>query len=638
MPEAIPGHPQNLIPASKNNAPFKIAIPFHTSMSDGDAIQLMLDDAPVNVPPLEVAELGGEFVREFPADLAHGIYNVTYEVKDPGGNVVAGTPQIKLRIDRVAPGGTRMPTLVFAPEVIAQGITRDKLVPNASGDPVLKVTLPDYFGMEDFDEVKPHYRATSGGAELIIAGAQKIVPAGGAGTDLELEIPLAGLQAMNDGVRWFGYTLTDLAGNISSGRADEVELAVVISDAPVDADLALPDIALFSDDGLISEADARTPVRVRIPQIPKALGGDEVIFYLGTSSTSRLRIDTADLAKPFVLEFDLPYDFVANGGGTGSPQRYTDEGYYEIYRGVTHMASSGANPVAVDITVAPGPDPNPGTPENELLRVLTVVADSGATDIIDSTDLEKDAKVIIPFFADTATPPGDNDYLRERDVITVYWNGVALADRYTIAAGDELAKLDLQVTATSAEMKAGRPGMRPVHYTVTRAVSTTPPVNNVALAFAKDVQVISMDLLPGGPGGLPAAEFTERTPASNSLNKAQLEDGTPFRVLLDYANVAVGDKIKLTLQGYYGMTGSGTPTPNTTLVLDYDLTEDDMQHLPGGPVKVHDFDIAVSYFSKKWVLEPVGRGSVTAVYSIDGEYGEGGPSTSIFVRIYAVDL
>lgn len=91
----------------------------------------------------------------------------------------------------------------------------------------------------------------------------------------------------------------------------------------MDGDLDLPDIALFSDDNLISEADARTPVHVKIPEIPKAAAGDEVIFYLGTSSTSRLRINTADLGNPFVLEFDLPYAFVANGGGTGAPQQYS---------------------------------------------------------------------------------------------------------------------------------------------------------------------------------------------------------------------------------------------------------------------------------------------------------------------------
>lgn len=108
-------------------------------------------------------------------------------------------------------------------------------------------------------------------------------------------------------------------------------------------------------------------------------------------------------------------------------------------------------------------------------------------------------------------------------------------------------------------------------------------------------------------------------------------------MLLDYANVAEGDKISLTLQGYEGFTGAGTETPNTKLELDYTLTRDDIQ-LPGGPVKHHDFQIPASYFSKKWVNEPVGQGSVTAVYSIENAYGTGGPSTSVFVRCYALDL
>ena len=302
------------------------------------------------------------------------------------------------------------------------------------------------------------------------------------------------------------------------------------------------------------------------------------------------------------------------------------------------MATSGPNPVLVDITIPAGPDPDPDTPENDLLRVVTVEADSGAVDIIDNADLQHDAKVLVPYFADTtAIPPADSDYLQADDVITVYWGGTALADRKTILAGDIAAKTPLEITATSAEMKAKGPGVKAVHYTVARATPGTPSATNEALSFAKDVQVISLDLLPGGPGGLPAAEFTERRQPGNSLNKTQLQDGTPLQVLLDYANVAEGDKISLTLQGYEGFTGAGTETPNTKLELDYTLTRDDIQ-LPGGPVKHHDFQIPVSYFSKKWVNEPVGQGSVTAVYSIENAYGTGGPSTSVFVRCYALDL
>ncbi|MBD8595946.1 hypothetical protein IFT75_21265 [Pseudomonas sp. CFBP 8758] len=638
VPDAISGHPQNLIPANKNNSPFRISIPNHTSIVVGDVVRLILDNVPIDVPAVDAAEVGNGYIREFDATLAHGVHQVTYELEDGGGNVIRGNPPIPLRIDREAPGGTLMPPLIFAQDVEDEGVTLDKLVAGTSGGLVLKTLLPDYYGMEDGDIVKPHYRLLAAGSELLIVSAEKVVPVGGAGEDLELEIPLAALQAMNDGERYFGYTLTDVAGNVSRGRADDVALIILVSSAPVDGDLDLPDIALFSDNGLISEADARTPVHVKIPEIPKSVDGDEVIFYLGTSSTSRLRISTADLGKPFVLEFDLPFDFVANGGGTGSPQRYTAEGYYEVYRGTVKMATSGANPVLVDITIPAGPDPVPGTPENELLRVVTVEADSGAVDIIDNADLQEDAEVIVPYYADsTATPPGDVDYLQANDVITVYWGGTALANRRTILASDLAAKSPLKITATSAEMKAKGPGIKAVHYTVARATSGTPSATNVALSFAKDVQVISQDLLPGGPSGLPAGEFTERRQAQNSLNKAQLQDGTPFRVLLDYDQVAEGDEITLTLQGYYGLAGSGVETPNMKLDLSYTLTRDDIQ-LPGGPVKHHDFLIPATYFSKKWVNEPVGQGSVTAVYSIENAYGTGGPSASVSVRCYALDL
>jgi hypothetical protein len=145
-------------------------------------------------------------------------------------------------------------------------------------------------------------------------------------------------------------------------------------------------------------------------------------------------------------------------------------------------------------------------------------------------------------------------------------------------------------------------------------------------------------LLPGGEAGLNAGTFTEVN-AQNALNKAavQSDGGTEFRVMLDYENVALGDDIVLTLQGYNTMDGTGTETPNTLLTLPYKLLQTDLPDSNGGPAKYHDFFITTGYFAGKWNQPPQGRGSVIAKYTIKNDKGTAN-ATEQLVIVAVIDL
>lgn len=142
------------------------------------------------------------------------------------------------------------------------------------------------------------------------------------------------------------------------------------------------------------------------------------------------------------------------------------------------------------------------------------------------------------------------------------------------------------------------------------------------------------DRLPGGAGGLPEGEFAERN-ASNGLNKALVQSGggTPFRVGLDYLNVALNDRITLRLQGHDNLQGTGAETPNTAHSDVYVVQEEDLP-TEEEPVKFHDFLIPTSYFAGKWHSQVQGRGSVVGSHTIANAEGAAqAPSVMVIVAV-----
>lgn len=625
---------QGLVSKVNSERDIVVHIPYEDYFYDGDLMTLFLDDTPYAVAELGAGDSQPWITRVLPNSgtdlLEEGRYTVTYQVEDFAETKFIGAPRQPLRIDRTAPGGTTLPLIAFAEDAVEHGVTVHSLV-----DGFLVASVPDWYGMEDLDIIEPYYAEDPfDGAALYISAANTTVPLGGAGKDIEVKIPEAELRKIGDGPVWFGIVLRDQAGNVSTTRLQPIPLTLILEGAPIDTDLSAPIIARHDDDDLINEADARHPVEIQIPCFDKAEAGDTIIFYIGDAPTQPIPIDASEVANNPVLIFDLDYAlFVEAGAGA---ERYTVDAYYELYRGTALLATSPRpNAIDVDITTPGGIDPNPETPENENLRSAKAVGKSKQDNYIDQDDILTDATVSVPWFA-KAEDGTDRTYLAEGDILTVKWGAVTLADTHTVNKTDLTNEQPLEFIAEPSEMASGGVNQILISYTVSREQAIGP--TNTSLSPSQTVTVVSAALLPGGPAGLVTGSFTEAN-AQNALNKAMVQSngGTPFRVMLDYDNAAVGDRITLTLQGYYGLDGSGLTTPGTDLVLPpdppYRVTAEDL----GGAAKYHDFLIETAYFAGKWDVLPIGRGSVTAKYIIENDFGIANAPPQL-VRVAVTDL
>jgi hypothetical protein len=635
LPNVIPDNVDGLLLRIHADNDVAVHIPYEAFFNEYDPIELIVGDGYLAVEPINPADQRPTIIRHLPGPLAEGRYTVTYQVASGvDWNIYEGYPAQPLRIDRTAPGGAAIAGLEFSQQVIDFGVTAADLV-----DDMLCVDVPAWTGMEGGDWVEPYYQLNPlTGASFSISSADQQVAVGGAGHRLTLGIPRAQLLAMGDGVRWFGYVLRDLAGNASALRPVPVPVNVRLLDIPIN--LRPPRIARYEDDGVISEADARGPVEVIIPGFDKASPGDEIVFVLGSARSARLRINEDDVNQDPIMAFSIAYAMVASGGGAGAPERYSAEAYYEVYRGTELLATSPLpNSVMVDIATPAGPDPDPATPINESLRLATVRGASGVDNVISATDTLHTATVFIPFHADNqASPPVGRAYLEVDDVIKVRWGELELSATLTIDDGHLNRGAPLEITATSAEIISQGPGSKAVSYSVSRAIAgTSAPVFNTSFADQQSVAVASADSLPGGPGGLPSGDFTERN-MYDVLSRPIVESdgGTPYRVILDYLNVALSDRIAISLQGYANDEGTGVETPNTAHSDVYVLQEDDLP-TEEAPDKFHDFLIPTSYFAGKWAGSIQGRGSVVGRHTIENVEGAV-DAPPIMVRVVVTDL
>lgn len=625
---------EGLLPKTAADSDIVVQIPYLNFSTPGDLVTLFLDGTPYVVDEVGVGDGPSWITRVLPNSGANlipeGRYTVTYLMDDGLGNVFNGAPRQPLRIDRTPPGGHTLPVIAFDEDAVEHGVTIHSLVGG-----YLVATVPDWFDMEDFDIVEPYYlKSPVIGTAVFIPSANAQVPEGGKGRNVEVKIPEAALREIGDGPVLFGIRLRDLAGNESVTQGLSRPLTLILEGAPVDTDLSKPLIERFEADGVIDEADARHPVEVQIPGFNKAEGDDTIIFHLGGVHTQPIPIEAAETGDNPILTFDLDYAlFVLAGAGA---ERYNVDAYYELYRGTALLATSPRpNLVEVDITTPGGIDPNPETPENESLQPATALGTSEIPNRISQSDISDDAKVLVPWYAIDSSGT-DFEYFKEDDIVTVQWGRVTLAGTHPINPTDLAARKPLELRATSAEMVSAGGGERQVSYTVSRQQGTGPV--NASLSPEQSVEVISADQLPGGPGGLDAGIFTEVN-EYGALDRERVEShgGTPFRVMLNYVNVAQDDEITLRLQGYHTVVGVETPTPDMALELRHTVVTADLPDPTGGPAKYHDFLIPTAYFAGKWLPPSQGRGTVKANYTIKNNSGTGN-ALEQSVRVAVTDL
>ena len=374
----------------------------------------------------------------------------------------------------------------------------------------------------------------------------------------------------------------------------------------------LPDVIAGNGEGLLLRADADRDVLVYIPYESFFHKGDQLMLVLDGNPVPVDPINPSDEPPAIVRRLPGP---LAEGRHTVNYE-VLDENY-ETHSGFPEQ------PLRIDRTA-------PGGTAVASLEFSQQVIDHGVT----PGDLVADLL--------TATLPAWAG-MEEGDWIEPYYqsdplsgSNSTLSSAYRQVQSDELGGT-LTIGIALEQLLAMGDGVRWFGYVLRdlagNASAIRPPAAPLTLMLAGNPE----DRLPGGAKGLAEGDFAEKN-ASNALNKALVQSGggTPYRVKLDYLNVALDDRISLQVQGYDSLEGTGAQTPDTYFSDLYVLREEDLP-TEEEPDKFHDFLIPTSYFASKWTTPVQGRGSLMGHHRIENTAGAA-QAPAVMVRVAVADL
>lgn len=314
-----------------------------------DTLQLLIDDQLVG-DKVELAAFGTEDIIEIvlraldrPLDtlvdrrLVKINYRVTYE--SGTGDTEDGPSDQSFITDIIPPGQNSIGELTFDPGVITRGVTPDDLIDDGAGNRYLRAIVSGYSTAAIGDWVRG--RIDDSGDLL-----SDFHEVGSVGEDIELRFYEDVLLAVDGGSHAFSYLVADRANNVSR-LAKSISLDIRLTDRI--GDLAAPQIPLFSDDGVIGDADARAPVYVDIPTYARVRVGDRIVVDWGGTPLPPVTIDDPG-ASPVLISVPVSYGTLQR-----DPPRYTADVSYTVFRGDDEKTSPPLRDVLVDLSLPGGP-------------------------------------------------------------------------------------------------------------------------------------------------------------------------------------------------------------------------------------------------------------------------------------------
>lgn len=537
------------------NADLKVVVRWWPQVSEDLWISPQWGDAIINgfsqqVTAAQVADQTSKWEFTIPqASLTvHGRFPLRYVTSTlPDGNVnEEQSDATYVLVDRVAPGGEELPMLeitTLADRVIT--------LADLNADDELESTVADYYDMKEGDLVTAWIGAPGGSGEYLDSSAHTVTESEVATKNVRLLFPKDKLELYGDGKVLFSYKLKDLAGNETTDHATPVSYDVVLETAP---GTLLPPLVPANDDGLITDADARVPVVIQIPQYVNAAAGDEITVRWGTQDVAVVSLLPGEELRNPMKDIPITYAdlLAASPGAVPVSVNVT----YSVKRGPISFPSSPPTTVKVDLSIPGGPDPDPETPENENLKAPLIAGASGTPNNITIPDYGLDAGITIPWQTADAKPA-----FQANDVLKAYWG--ATPTPFLNVTLPTAPTADTRYTIAAAVITAELTGDRPVWYTITRNLST-PPQSSTAKSMVQMVKVESNKGHPGDGNPLVKPDFPEakRTGTTLYIDRAAGLDGTTVRAPLTDTNIAAGDLISLTFTGYSTQDGTGAPIVN----------------------------------------------------------------------------
>lgn len=526
------GKPDNLLLTSVkgDNLTLQFEIPSKVREPDRDTVQLVVDGTEIGAPVTFTGYQAGEiFEIELPAsDRTEGTHSIVYRVAYFAGGGSEDGPNQSFRVDWTPPGRPQLGQLIVDQDIIANGLTADKLKAEA-GTHYLESFVPSYEGVEPGDTIQGLINAAAA------PGSTAVNEKGGTNDDVELRFVRADIEAADDGTLQFAYTVTDRAGNTSL-PSETLPLRVLLKGELVG--LLAPEVPSYDNDGIIDEAEARTPADVKIPAFtgtPGIVAGDMIQLVWGGSAHDPVGIPAGQEDQENTVQADYIALYDTWKAATGGADQVADiDVLYHIVRKGLVAGTSPVTTVKINLFQAGG-DPGPD-PEHPNLKLPLLEAASGAKNEIKGDDYTKDAKITV-YWKDAQTPSQNLFILGDK--LNVTYGSTALPER-AITQADVDAAVDLELTLTVAQIATEGSGTKDLKYSVTRTVAGG--VDNTSYSKTQDVEVAGQDELPGG-GTLPDGSFKPLR-SNGVIGPDQIKAGVSF-VTPHYDNKKDGDTITI---------------------------------------------------------------------------------------------
>lgn len=494
---------------------------------------------------------------DFPPDAYPFVeWSVDYSYADPFNDPNFSYKPVTILFDRSAPGGLppKPGPIAFTDEQL-EGIGPDDLDPAKQGL-VVKIAA---WNDEDIDDQPELWLGASPTSGAYLADKPAAVTQLGSGVEavfLQTE-----LEKFNTNPVWFGYRVTDWAGNVSQ-LSDLVAIDLFLRDIP--SNLLAPLVPEAeagsppgSTAGLLVWNEAFPSTTVRIPLYDNVKAGDRIYIKWNTSqnippvTVQQTDIDGA-ATNGFLLEVEVPSPFIQDGSpGPNIPVSYQ---VFPANNGPAVTSPDALINVDLSTPGGPDPDPDPTTPEHDNLLPLSVLSTlaGSVANVIPADAFELAANITIRRLGVDNQP-----IYQAGDIVDIYWGPDHTDDPASLTLDAPSAGSNLIIPLPAGFIKNNGTGDIEVYYTLSRDLGGG---NLVTVASFKTIVIVhSPDEAPGGPAPLAQAVFPEsRDPVSANpyrfVRRADGLNGTTLRIPLKdangpLANVAPGDKINIEFYG-----------------------------------------------------------------------------------------
>jgi hypothetical protein len=451
--DAIPGDADGLMPVTRLEDDLKIQIPDWREGNPppfgeeqlvfewrfGNEAYTELSDEKFPLPISDTFPLDRVIEKHFFTG-REGTFSFRYGVKAWSDTSLVFSAPVPITLDRTPPYGNAEPPAI---EPLTLPITDASM----AADGGVFVTIPDF--VEDKKEFVlvvigwlDHVPLPD---EPLVADVTELLP-----TDRKILVPRDAVERYASGDHYVAYVLFDKAKNKSRLS---FPYTVPVALGPLPTLLKPPVVPLAEDDGLIDLMDAYAGVEVEVPAYDNWQSTDKIVVKWGNSALEPVPVGEK---PPFPNPMSIPVIWQhLKDEYTVPAGEQTIHVSYSVMRGTTPYPE----PVGVDVEVdfsSTGPtNPDEPNPVNPDLDPVIVRGDSGTDNHLLPADAGKPATATLTLY----DPP------TEDDLITLYWNGVAVADTYTVLDTDKAGD-DIELDVLWSEIEAGGGPAAQVYYTL----------------------------------------------------------------------------------------------------------------------------------------------------------------------------